>query len=176
MPPVPRPRTAKQAPKQDAKTATTETTGSSPKPPPPPTPTLTRADAKLRDSVKGMYEGIGMLALGLGIPREDARLVQFGNSLVSSPATVDLVTGQLVAGDDPNVRTGADRIADAWMTYADRSPRVKDLLRKVTEGGAAAELVMLHATLIYPFLPGLPGLAQFLPGVRTSRNGHGATA
>ena len=148
---VPRPRTKERAPRQPrAKTATTETPDSA-------TSTVrTPADAKLAESVKGMYEGIGVLSMTLGMPRGDERLVNFGLSLVN-PTVVGLTAEG--APITPDERTGAEKVTDAWMTCADRNPKVKAALRRFTEGGAFAELIALHVSLLIPFLPGVPGLA-----------------
>lgn len=85
---------------------------------------------------------------------------------------VNLATGEQVVSDDP--RTGADKITDAWMTLADRNPRVKDALKRFTEGGAFAEVAVLHIGLVYPFLPGIPGLSRFIPGMYPPAQENGA--
>jgi hypothetical protein len=114
--------------------------------------------------VKGMYEGVGMLALGVSMSRRHEGLAKFSATLME-PA-VSLIgfseTGEPVMGvSDP--RTGADKIADAWMVAANRNPRIKQALQRITEGGALAEVAALHITLILPFLPGIPGLAFLAP-------------
>lgn len=158
---VPRPR--KRAPRNmTPKTETTETTEShdsggpglfdSTEMPRKRTP----ADAKLAESVKGMYEGIGLLALGAGMHRSDDRLIGLGAGLMqASPTSTDPMGNPVYA--DP--RTGADKLTDAWMTLADRNPRVKTALKKFAEGGAVAELAAMHFSMLLPFLPGIPGLS-----------------
>lgn len=145
MPEVPRPR----KPRTTAKTGTTETTDSTKTaketPPPPlsssPTVKRTPADQKLTDAVAAMYSGVGMLVMGIGIPRAqasgDGRIAQTGL----------------------DIQNNAEKFAEAWMTCADRNPKVKATLKKVTEGGAFAEVVALHLSLLLPYLPGIPGLA-----------------
>ena len=141
MPEVPRPR----KPRTTAKTGTTETTDSTKAPPPPPlsSPVVKRtpADQKLADAVAAMYSGVGMLVMGIGIPRAqasgDGRIAQTGL----------------------DIQNNAEQFAEAWMTCADRNPKVKATLKKVTEGGAFAEVAALHLSLLLPYLPGIPGLA-----------------
>lgn len=155
MPDVPRPRSRKPS----AKTDTTETTGSTTKAPPdpPPTPATTRtpADRKLAESVAAMYSGVGMLVMGIGVPRAHA------------------------TGDERLVATGieiqgqAETFAEAWMNLADKNPKVKAALKKATEGGAFAEVFALHVALLLPYLPGIPGLS----GLSTAAtNGQGVGA
>lgn len=175
MPPVPRPRGKRQAEPETPKTGTTETpeTSGIPTPPPAPSPTAvkrTPADNKLAASVRGMYEGLGMIALQFGMNGGDPRLLQVGQTLMAPEMRIDLASGTPVLTDDP--RTGADKITDAWMTLADRNPRVKDALKRFTEGGAFAEVAVLHFGLVFPFLPGIPSLARFVPGFSpASENG-----
>jgi hypothetical protein len=164
MPPVPRPRSkGTKAESETPKTDTTRTTESSGSPTP---PRMSREDVKLRESIKGMYEGVAMLAMGIGFNRQHAGLLQFAGTLME-PQQVVMADGSVVT---PDPRTGADKIADAWMTAADRNARVKIALRRVTEGGALAEVAALHVTLILPFLPGIPGLS-FMNPAPASENG-----
>lgn len=160
MPPVPRPTArARAEDKVKGKTPPEGSTTGTPRTPES-TPTRTsRDDVKLRESVKGMYEGVALLALGVGLPHQHEGLLQFANTLMEPQALV-MSDGQVVV---PDPRTGADKIADAWMTAADRNPRIKQALKRVTEGGALAEVAALHITLILPFLPGIPGLAFLSP-------------
>lgn len=173
MPSVPRPNAKTKppppkVPKPEPEQATPGTTHT----PNPSTSRLNRDDAKLRESLRGMYEGVGMLAMGVGIPRKDPRLLQFSATLLE-PQIVGLTpTGEAILGPDP--RTGAEKIADAWMTAADRNPRIKTALRRFTEGGAIAEVAALHISLLLPFLPGIPGLA-FLNGQPSPMDTNGAT-
>lgn len=109
-----------------------------------------------------------MLALGIGMQAQNEACAQVGSSLMNR-AFVMNAGGQLVPHPDP--RTGADKLTDAWMTLADRNPKVKAALRRFTEGGAAAEVIILHATILSPFLPGLPGLSKLIPGIRANGNG-----
>lgn len=170
MPAVPRPDRPGRTAREPRTPGTTETPDSAASQPAQPKPRARPpADAKLAESVRGMYQGVGMLALGVGMQRQHQALVQFGAALMEPE--IDPRTGEPI----PDGRTGADKITDAWMTLADRNPRVKATLVKFTEGGAAAEVIVLHATLLYPFLPGLPGLARFLPGVQSSAAENGAT-
>lgn len=118
-----------------------------------------------------MYEGLGMLGLQVAMIRNDARFAQFGHTLMGPEMRVSL-TGEMVPTDDP--RSGADKITDAWMTLADRNPRVKDALKRFTEGGAFAEVAVLHIGLVYPFLPGIPGLSRFIPGMYPPATENGA--
>lgn len=170
MPDVPRPRSRKAAPKTEP-TETTESKGTgsatpkgAPSVTPPPTK-RTPADNKLAASIRGMYEGAGMLALQFSMGG-DPRLAHVGNLLLAPEHRIDLTTGEPVPTDDP--RTGAEKITDAWMTLADRNPRVKEMLKRFTEGGAFAELAVLHFGLVFPFLPGIPSLMRLLPGVSSS--------
>jgi len=88
-----------------------------------------------------MYAGAGTVIQGIGVARA------------------------LSTGDERTLKLGIDlqeqseRLASAWMTLADRNPKVKANLKKFIEAGAAAELVGLHTALLLPFLPGI------LPGV-----------
>lgn len=165
MPEVPRPRT--RSPRKQAedngnadKTATTETPDSSDSPratgrgP----ARRTAGDAKLAESLRTMYEGVAVLAFTVGFQRQDERLLTLSAELTEPKRaqTVNPSTGEatVIIVDE---RTGADRLVDAWMTLADRNPRVKTILVKFTEGGAAAEVVALHVGLLMPFLPGIPG-------------------
>lgn len=155
---VPRPRArqprAKSGDKPKPETGTTGTTESQG------TVTRTPADAKLRESLVSMYQGVGMLAFGVGMPRAmstgDNRLLALSNTLTEPKRVQDGETGEVIIVDP---RTGAEAIADAWMTAADRNAKIKAALRKFTEGGAIAEVIALHVALLYPFLPGIPGLS-----------------
>lgn len=149
MPEVPRPRARKPSTKTPPKdstesppaTDTTGTTDPSGTTEPKPWADRTPADRKLAEAVSAMYSGVGMLVMGIGIPRAvqtgDGRIAQTGN----------------------DIQENADRFAEAWMVTAERNPKVKALLKKVTEGGAFAEVVALHLSLLLPYLPGIPGLA-----------------
>ena len=134
-------------------------------------PKLTREDEKLRESVKSMYEGVAMLALSIGMPKEDQALVQFGTTLMSPQGAIDATTGDIVVLDQ---RSGAEKAADLWMTAGERNPKIKAALKRVTEGGALAEIFAFHLSLLIPFLPGIPGLAFLAPAMpTTSPNGAG---
>lgn len=160
MPQVPRPRAANPKASTPPPTDTTDTTESrgSAQPPPPPPPPRSPTDAKLAASILQMYEGVAVLAGGFGIPRAmrtgDDRLLVLSAHLME-PRTAE-VDGVVRVVDQ---RTGAEAITDAWMTAADRNPKIKAALRRFTEGGAIAEVVALHLPLVIPFLPGIPGLA-----------------
>lgn len=162
---VPRPRTktpprTSKVPKPEPEATKTGTTGTPDSSRSPAAARPSRDDVKLRESVKGMYEGVAMLAFAVGMQREHTGLLQFSGTLME-PSVVGLTdTGDPIVVDP---RTGADKIADAWMTAADRNPRIKQALKRVTEGGALAEVAALHMTLLLPFLPGIPGLAFLAP-------------
>lgn len=175
---VPRPRS--KAEREAAKKAATEeatpgTTGTPEKTPKLSGSRTTTTDVKLRESVKGMYEGVAMLAMGIGMTRQDQRLLQFAGTLMEPPGPIPVMNHDQTAFElvpAPDQRTGAEKIADAWMTAADRNPKVKQYLRKVTEGGAFAEVLALHVTLLIPFLPGIPFLSA-LTGAAAPQAGEG---
>lgn len=171
-PEVPTPRKAARKPRTTGTTDTPRSSSSQPRPEPP--RERTREDAKLAESVKSMYEGVGMLALMVGLQREEGNpFLVFAGQLMEPAMEV---------GPDGTVtstgRTGADRLSDAWMSVADRNARVKAALKRFTEGGAFAELIALHIPLVLPFAP---AVSAALPGFLGTRrdpdsNGNGATS
>jgi hypothetical protein len=93
-------------------------------------PKRTPADRKLAASVAEMYQMLGMIGMGLAVPREDRGLAGTSNAFL----------------------VNAEAIAEAWMDLADKNPRVKAMLKSVTEVSAVGAVVGLHVTCILPFL------------------------
>lgn len=173
---TPRPARERKDTADTAKKGSTPRTSGTTENPPPAKVKRVTADVKLRESVKGMYEGVGMLAFTVGMARESEPLSTLGQSLVGEPPDLMTAEGVVVANPDP--RTGAEKVADAWMVLADRNPRVKAILQRVTEGGAVAEVATLHLAFVMPFLPGIPGFAKLFtppraPAPDPAMNGAG---
>lgn len=87
-------------------------------------------DRKLEAAVTELYQGLGLVGMGLGAPRNDAGIV--GTSMACMEQ--------------------APAIAAAWMDLADRSPSVKAALKRLTEVSAMGTLVGLHVALAMPLL------------------------
>lgn len=109
--PAPRPRAAAAAATDDS-------------------PRRTPADRKLATSIAEMYQMLGMVGMGIAVPRQDQGLAGTANAFLAN----------------------SEAIAEAWMDLGDKNPRVKAMLRSVTEVSAVGAVVGLHVTCILPFL------------------------
>lgn len=87
-------------------------------------------DDQLRESLTTNYQMVGMLVIGIGMPREDPGLIGMGTQMVNR----------------------SDAVADAWLELAEKNPKVKAALRRFSEGSAAATLIGVHLSMAAPLL------------------------
>lgn len=119
----------------------------------------TPADRKLAASVAGGYQTIGALITGIGFRIEDQGLVGTGAATINN----------------------SEMLAEAWMDLADKNPKVKDTLRRLTEVTTVGVLVSLHLATLMPLLidrgvvpPGVAAMAFAGPD-NGNMNGNGGS-
>jgi hypothetical protein len=88
------------------------------------------ADARIKESLTGMYAMIGSGMSGIGAVQQNAGLYAAG----------------------VNVATQAEVIADNWIDCANEIPAVRRGLESMLKGGAVTVLVMSHVGLVLPAL------------------------
>lgn len=98
--------------------------------PPRPRRTNASADARIKESLTGMYAMIGSGMSGIGAVQQNAGLYAAG----------------------VNVATQAEGIADQWIDTAREIPAVRRGLESMLKGGAVTVLVMSHVGIILPVL------------------------
>lgn len=87
-------------------------------------------DLKLKTELAGTYSTIGMAVAGIGISKKDGGIAGTGAALVNH----------------------AEAAADAWLDLADRNPKVKLALMRMTEASAIGALVTVHMAILMPLL------------------------
>lgn len=119
----------------------------------------TPADRKLAASVAGGYQTIGALITGIGFRIEDSGLVGTGTATINN----------------------SEMLAEAWMDLADKNPKVKDTLKRLTEVTTVGVLVSLHLATLMPLLidrgvvpPGVAAMA-FAGPANGNMNGTGGS-
>jgi hypothetical protein len=116
----------------------------------------TAADKKLAASIAGGYQTIGGLLTGIGIRFEDQGISQTGVATINN----------------------AEMIAEAWIDVAQKNPKVKAWLEKITEVSAVGVLVSLHLASALPLLMDRgvipPGMMAFAAQPSPNGNGNGS--
>lgn len=137
----------KAPPRSSSRTKKSQTSGESkPK-------TRTPSDRKLAEAVAGLYQVGGSLALGIGLRLEDQGIA------ASGVKTVEM----------------AEPIAEAWLDLADKNPKVKNALLKMTEVSSLGVLVGMHVTMLVPLLVDR-GIVPDTIAAAMSANGNGSPA
>lgn len=87
-------------------------------------------DKKLADALTKGYQTIGIAAMGIGARKGDNGIAGTGLAMVES----------------------AEAAADAWMELADKNPKVKIALQRITEVTAVGVLAGIHVGIMFPLL------------------------
>lgn len=90
----------------------------------------TAQDNAAREALVGIYTMGGAALAASAVAREDHPLAAAGMNVIGN----------------------AERVADAWMDLADRNPRIRAMLHKLSEGSAIGTLVGLHVSMAMPVL------------------------